>query len=49
MIVVNEPVVKTENMITSYCPQTGPAVAFLLLEELVGTEQMQKTKDAMGF
>ena len=49
VIVVNEPVVKTENMITSYCPQTGPAVAFLLLEELVGTEQMQKTKDAMGF
>ena len=43
-IVVNEPVVRTENIITSYCPQTGPSVAFLLLEELVGTEQMQKTK-----
>ena len=48
-IVVNEPVVRTENIITSYCPQTGPAVAFLLLEELVGAEQMQKTKTAMGF
>jgi len=48
-IVVNEPVVRTENIITSYCPQTGPAVVFLLLEELVGAEQMQKTKTAMGF
>lgn len=48
-IIVNEPVVRVENIITSYCPQTGPAVAFLLLEELAGTEQMQKTKTAMGF
>ena len=49
VIVVNEPVVRTENIITSFCPQTGPAVAFLLLEELVGTDKMQKTKNAMGF
>lgn len=48
-VVVNEPVVRTENLITSYCPQTGPAVAFMLLEELVGTEKMQQTKTAMGF
>ena len=48
-IVVNEPVVRTENIITSYCPQTGPDVAFMLLEELVGTEKMQATKTAMGF
>ena len=48
-IVVNEPVVKTDNIITSYCPQTGPDVAFLLLEELVGTDKMQETKTAMGF
>ena len=48
-VVVNEPVVRTDNLVTSYCPQTGPAVAFTLLEELVGTEKMQQTKTAMGF
>ena len=48
-IVVNEPVVRTDNIITSYCPQTGPEVAFMLLEELVGTERMLETKIAMGF
>ena len=48
-IVVNEPVVRTDNIITSYCPQTGPEVAFMLLEELVGTEKMLETKIAMGF
>ena len=48
-VVVNEPVVRTENIITSYCPQTGPAVAFMLLEELVGTDKMLETKTAMGF
>ncbi len=48
-IVVNEPVVRSDNIITSYCPQTGPAVAFMLLEELLGTDKMQETKTAMGF
>ena len=48
-IVVNEPVVRSDNIITSYCPQTGPAVSFMLLEELVGTDKMQETKIAMGF
>lgn len=48
-IVVSEPVVRTENIITSYCPQTGPDVAFMLLEELAGTEKMLETKTAMGF
>lgn len=47
--VVNEPVVKTENIITSYCPQTAPEVAFTLLEELVGSEGMHEVKTAMGF
>ena len=47
--VVNEPVVKTENIITSYCPQTAPDVAFCLLEMLAGTEKMQTVKSAMGF
>ena len=39
-IVVNEPVVRTDNLVTSYCPQTGPAVAFTLLEELVGSLEL---------
>lgn len=47
--VVNEPVVKSENIITSYCPQTAPEVAFVLLEELIGTEKMHIVKAAMGF
>lgn len=46
---VNEPVVKTDNIITSYCPQTAPDVAFTLLEYLVGTEKMSIVKSAMGF
>ena len=48
-VVVNEPVVRTDNIITSYCPQTGPDVAFMLLEELVGSEKMRETRTAMGF
>lgn len=47
--VVNEPVVKTDNIITSYCPQTAPDVAFMLLECLVGAEKMYTVKSAMGF
>ena len=47
--VVNEPVVRSGNIITSYCPQTGPDVAFMLLGELAGNEKMQEIKTAMGF
>ena len=47
--VVNEPVVVDDNIITSYCPQTAPYVAFDLLEKLVGTEKMLIVKTAMGF
>ena len=47
--VVNEPIVCTENIITSYCPQTAPEVAFKLLEMLVSTEKMIPVKTAMGF
>lgn len=47
--VVNMPVVKTDNIITSYCPQTAPEVAFVLLEALIGKEKMQHVKTAMGF
>ncbi len=47
--IVNEPVVKTDYIITSYCPQTAPYVAFALLEHLVGTKKMNIVKSAMGF
>lgn len=47
--IVNEPVVKTDNIITSYCPQTATEVAFTLLENLIGTKEMHNVKSAMGF
>ena len=47
--VVNEPVVKTDNILTSYCPQTAPEVAFILLGELIGKDKMLVVKKAMGF
>lgn len=47
--VVNEPIVVDKNIITSYCPETAPGVAFKLLEELTSTEQMETVKRAMGF
>lgn len=45
--VVNEPVVKTDNILTSYCPQTAPEVAFILLGELIGKDKMLVVKKAM--
>ncbi|WP_017415497.1 DJ-1/PfpI family protein [Clostridium tunisiense] len=47
--VVNEPVVVDKNIITSYCPETAPKVAFKLLELLTSKEQMEIVKKAMGF
>ena len=47
--VVNEPVVIDENIITSYCPQTAPAVAFELLEKLIGKEKTDTVKYGMGY
>ncbi len=47
--VVNEPVVVDNNIITSYCPQTAPEVAFKLLEMLTSEEKMFEVKKAMGF
>lgn len=47
--VVNEPVVKEGNLITSYCPQTAPFVAFALLEMLTSAEKMNLVKGAMGY
>ncbi|WP_167618842.1 DJ-1/PfpI family protein [Maribellus sediminis] len=47
--VVNEPVVVDANIITSYCPETAPRVAFELLKMLTSEEEMNVIKTAMGF
>jgi len=47
--VINEPIVIDRNVITSYCPQTAPGVAFKLLELLTSKELMENVKQAMGF
>ncbi|MCC0646521.1 MULTISPECIES: DJ-1/PfpI family protein [unclassified Clostridioides] len=47
--VVNEPIVVDRNIITSYCPETAPHVAFKLLEMLTSKEHMEVVKLAMGF
>lgn len=47
--VVNEPIVIDNNIITSYCPETAPHVAFELLKKLTSEEDMVIIKKAMGF
>lgn len=47
--VVNEPIVIDGNIITSYCPETAPKVAFELLKMLTSEEEMSVVKKAMGF
>jgi 4-methyl-5(b-hydroxyethyl)-thiazole monophosphate biosynthesis len=47
--VVNEPVVVDDNIITSYCPETAPRVAFQLLKMLTSEEDMNVVKTMMGF
>lgn len=47
--VVNEPIVVDGNIITSYCPETAPGVAFQLLKMLTSEEETAVIKKAMGF
>lgn len=47
--VVNEPIVVDGNIITSYCPETVPGVAFQLLKMLTSEEETAVIKKAMGF
>lgn len=47
--VVNEPIVVDGNIITSYCPETAPNVAFELLKMLTSEAEMSVVKKAMGF
>lgn len=49
VLVINEPMVIDQNIITSYCPQTAPGVAFELLARLTSQEKMQTVRTAMGF
>ena len=47
--IVQELVAEDGNIITSYCPETAPYVAFLLLERLVGAKGALEVKRAMGY
>ena len=47
--VLNERIVVDDNIITSYCPETAPYVAFELLKKLCGEEKMLIVKKAMGY
>jgi len=47
--VVNEPIVVDKNIITSFCPETAPTVAFKLLEMLTSPAEAEQVKQVMGF
>ncbi len=47
--VVNERIVIDGSLITSYCPETAPDVAFELLKMLCGESKMLEVKEALGF
>lgn len=47
--VINQPIVIDDNVITSYCPQTAPEVAFTLLAKLTSKKKMNIVKKAMGY
>lgn len=47
--VINERIVVDKNIITSYCPETAPDVAFELLKQLIGTDGMEEVRQAMGY
>lgn len=48
-IVKNEPIVIDRNIITSYCPETAPGVAFALLEMMTATAVANEVRKMMGF
>ena len=47
--VINQPIVVTHNIITSWNPSTAIDVAFLLLEKLTSKENTNLVKEKMGF
>ncbi|MDO4459020.1 MAG: DJ-1/PfpI family protein [Clostridia bacterium] len=48
-VIPDKSIVIDRNIITSYCPQTGPYVALNLLAGLVGEEKAKKLAIAMGY
>ena len=48
-VIPDEPVVVDDNIITSYCPQTAPAVAYAMMTKLLGEEKVKVIKEGMGF
>ena len=47
--VVNKRIVTDDTIISSYCPETAPYVAFELLGKLVGKKKAAVVKKAMGY
>lgn len=48
-VIPDERVVKDGNIISSFCPETAPDVAFTLLEALKSRELAEKVRELMGF
>lgn len=48
-VIPDESIVIDGNIITSFCPETAPRVAFSLLEKLNGKEMADNVKKLMGF
>lgn len=45
----DERIVIDENVMTSFCPETAPDVAFQLLRWMVGDDKTEVIKYAMGY
>lgn len=45
----DQPIVLDKNVITSFCPETAPEVAFLLLELLTSKEEANLVRSGMGY
>lgn len=45
----DERIVIDENVMTSFCPETAPDVAFQLLRWMVGDDNTEVIKYAMGY
>ena len=48
-VISDQRIVEDNNVITSFCPETGPDVAFKLLELLKGKDFAEFISEAMGF
>ena len=48
-VIPDQSIVMDGNVITSFCPQTAPFVAFSLLGLLTGEDKAQTVAEAMGY